>query len=50
LEEIERVPAYMRRNVKMVEPAHSSASEAPRYNLTEDGRVIENGFLSTKVD
>jgi len=50
LEEIERVPAYMRRNVKMVEPAHSSTSEAPRYNLTEDGRVIENGFLSTKVD
>ena len=50
LEEIERVPAYMRRNVKMVEPAHSSASEAPRYNLTEDGRVIENSFLDTKVD
>ena len=50
LEELERVPAYMRRNVKMVEPAHSSTSEVPRLNLTEDGRVIENAFLHDNVD
>ena len=50
LEELERTPAYMRKNLKLSEPVHSSASEAPRYSLTEDGRVIENSFLHKNVD
>jgi cell division protein FtsZ len=50
LEEIERIPAYMRRQVELVEPTHSSASEVPRYNLTEDGRVVGNSFLHDNVD
>jgi len=50
LEELEREPAYMRYDVKLVEPAHSSASEAPRYCLTDDGHVTKNGFLHDNVD
>jgi cell division protein FtsZ len=50
LEEIERVPAYMRRHVKLEDPTHSSMSEAPRYNLTEDGRVVGNRFFNDNVD
>ncbi|MDR1950898.1 MAG: hypothetical protein LBP96_01560 [Bacteroidales bacterium] len=50
LEEIERIPAYMRRQVELVEPTHSSTSEVPRYNLTEDGRVVGNSFLHDNVD
>jgi hypothetical protein len=50
LEELERVPAYVRKELKLVEPAHSSTSEAPRFNLTDDGRVIENAYLRPRVD
>jgi cell division protein FtsZ len=50
LEEYESVPAYMRKNVKLSEPAHSSVLEAPRYNLTDDGRVVGNSFLHDNVD
>ncbi|MDR2907579.1 MAG: cell division protein FtsZ [Bacteroidales bacterium] len=50
LEELERIPAYMRQNVKLEEPVHSSASEMPRYNLTENGKVVSNKFLHDNVD
>ncbi|MCL2027499.1 MAG: cell division protein FtsZ [Bacteroidales bacterium] len=50
LEELERVPAYMRRQVALVEPTHSSTSEVPRYNLTEDGRVVKNSYLEDNPD
>ncbi len=50
LQEIERIPAYMRRQVKLEEPAHSSTSEVLHYNLTEDGRVVKNRFLTDNVD
>ena len=50
LEELERVPAYERRQIKLEEPTHSSVSEAPRFNLTEDGRVMPNSFLTDNVD
>ncbi|MDR1950791.1 MAG: cell division protein FtsZ [Bacteroidales bacterium] len=50
LEEIERVPAYMRRQVNLVEPVHSSTSEANRFNLTEDGHVVKNRFFNDNVD
>jgi len=50
LEELERVPAYMRRQVPLTEPTHSSTSEAPRFNLTEDGRVERNSYLHDNVD
>jgi cell division protein FtsZ len=50
LEELERVPAFMRRDIKLVEPTHSSTSEVPRYKLTDDGHVIGNSFLHDNVD
>jgi cell division protein FtsZ len=52
LEEIERIPAYQRRQMKVEEPTHSysSASEVSRFTLTEDGRVVGNSFLHDNVD
>jgi cell division protein FtsZ len=50
LEEIERIPAYMRRQVELVEPTHSSTSQAPRYTLNDEGRVMPNSFLTDNVD
>ncbi len=50
LEKIEKTPAYISRGIQLEEPVHSSQSQAPRFNLTEDGRVVENSYLNNNVD
>jgi cell division protein FtsZ len=50
IEELERVPAFVQKGIKLTEPAHSSTSEMARFNLTDDGRVIGNAFLHDNVD
>jgi cell division protein FtsZ len=55
IEELEKTPAYIRRNVELSEVKHSSESEVPNYTLSEnDDKQIEiksnNSFLHKDVD
>ena len=55
LNELENQPAYMRKNVELKEPEHSSQSIVSRHTLGEDSRsntVIksDNSFLHDNVD
>jgi cell division protein FtsZ len=59
LADMEREPAYKRKNMNMVEPPHSSDSSMSRYTLTEDtdengDRTVQlrknNPFLHDNVD
>lgn len=50
LEEIENVPAYLRRNVKLEAMVPSSVSEAPKHVLSMDGTISGNSFLHDNVD
>ncbi|MEG1909615.1 MAG: hypothetical protein RR190_01450 [Bacteroidales bacterium] len=47
LEEIENVPAYLRRNVKLETTIPSSESEAPKHVLSMDGTISSNSFFDT---
>ena len=55
LEELEKVPAYVRRKIKLEKVTHSSSSHISRFTLkAEDGKKPEirsnNRFLSDNVD
>jgi cell division protein FtsZ len=55
IDEMERTPAYIRRNIELQEVKHSSESEAPLYTLGEDddnqGEIkSNNSFLHRNVD
>ena len=59
LTELEKEPAYKRRNVKLDQLAHSSDSEVSRYTLSEDrdengnsrgGLRPNNPYLHDNVD
>lgn len=46
-----KVPAFMRRNVKLQEVRHSSESDISRYNLNDDNEILGNNrFLHDNVD
>ncbi|MGB5979471.1 MAG: cell division protein FtsZ, partial [Cyclobacteriaceae bacterium] len=45
------VPAYLRRNVRLSEPPHSSESQVSRFNLNDDNEIMGNNrFLHDNVD
>ncbi|MFA0962828.1 cell division protein FtsZ [Roseivirga sp. BDSF3-8] len=45
------VPAYLRRNVRLSEPPHSSESQVSRFNLNDDNEILGNNrFLHDNVD
>ena len=55
LDELEKTPAYVRRNVELTEVKHSSETEVSKYTLMEnEDKKIEikpnNSFLHTSVD
>lgn len=55
IDEMEKTPAYVRRNVELSEVKHSSESEVPKYTLSENNnKQIEiksdNSFLHSEVD
>jgi cell division protein FtsZ len=55
IDEMERTPAYIRRNIDLQEVKHSSETEAPKYSLGEDddnkGEIkSNNSFLHKNVD
>ncbi len=55
VDEYEKTPAYVRRNIDLPEARHSSDSEVPKYTLTADeNKNIElkqnNSFLHKSVD
>jgi cell division protein FtsZ len=55
LEEFEKTPAYVRRNVELNEVKHSSETEVPRYTLGENADKQpeikkDNTFLHSQVD
>ncbi len=51
LEEIEKVPAYKRRQMELVETIHSSEIEISKTSITSDGRIITtNSYLHDNVD
>ncbi|MGY6562212.1 MAG: cell division protein FtsZ [Luteibaculaceae bacterium] len=47
LAELEKEPAYMRKNIKLSETAHSAQSEVSRYNLNDE--VDEFGNKKTEI-
>ena len=55
LDEFEKTPAYVRRNVELSEVKHSSETEVSKYTLMEnEDKKVEikpnNSFLHTSVD
>jgi cell division protein FtsZ len=54
IDQMEKVPAYKRKNVKIDEPEHSKASNVSRFTLSEeDGDIFlksDNAYLHDNVD
>lgn len=54
IEQLEKVPAYKRKNIKIEEPEHSKSSNISRYTLSEeDGDIFlrnDNAYLHDNVD
>lgn len=51
LKEKMEVPAYLRKNVKLNEPQHSSEQNISKYNLNDDNEILGNNrFLHDNVD
>jgi len=54
IDQMEKVPAYKRKNIKIDEPEHSKASNVSRFTLSEeDGDIFlksDNAYLHDNVD
>jgi len=55
IDQMERMPAYLRRNVELSDVKHSSESEVSKFTLGEDGEnngeiKTNNSFLHDNVD
>lgn len=54
IDQLEKIPAYKRKNIKIDEPEHSKASNASRFTLSEeDGDIFlksDNAYLHDNVD
>lgn len=51
LKEKIEVPAYLRRNVKLVDPPHSSENNISRFKLNDDNQILGNNkFFTDKPD
>jgi cell division protein FtsZ len=54
LDEVEKIPAYVRKDIKLKNVQHSSESEISRYTLNEDSDdpnpVKSNSFLHDNID
>jgi cell division protein FtsZ len=47
LKEKIEVPAYLRRNVKLIDPPHSSENNISRFNLNDDNHILGNNKFFT---
>ncbi|WP_026955277.1 cell division protein FtsZ [Algoriphagus vanfongensis] len=51
LKEKMEVPAYMRKNITLNEPAHSSENNISKFNVSDDNEILGNNrFLHDNVD
>lgn len=54
LSDLEKEPAYKRRNIKLDQVTHSSESQVSRFSLTDENNKTEiktnNSFLHDRVD
>ncbi len=51
LKEKIEVPAYLRRNVKLIDPPHSSENDISRFNLNDENQLLGNNkFFTDKPD
>ncbi|MCU0447518.1 MAG: cell division protein FtsZ [Microscillaceae bacterium] len=45
------IPAYLRRNVKLIETPHSSENEISRFNLNDENQILSNNkFFTDNTD
>ncbi|NJL13167.1 MAG: hypothetical protein HC913_09330 [Microscillaceae bacterium] len=47
LKEKIEIPAYLRRNVKLIDPPHSSENDISRFNLNDDNHLLGNNKFFT---